>query len=156
MMRSSHLAMRSVFHCNRKTCHVPRAKAVTGIRTRMMSPGPWRLPPVRTRVEGLSRMEWKDGSSAGWGRCWFGRGGVWEKGCRRGRAASAALFWHVVGLARKVCRACRVGEGLGSRVKAFILVGRGINAFPVEVNGLVRRFEGRDFSPLLRSPFPIS
>lgn len=37
MRRSSNLAMSSVFHPSRKTCHVPRAKAVIGIRASLVS-----------------------------------------------------------------------------------------------------------------------
>lgn len=37
MSRSSNLVMRSVFHPRRWTCHVPRAKAVMGIRAALGS-----------------------------------------------------------------------------------------------------------------------
>jgi hypothetical protein len=64
MRWSSRRAISSVFHVSRKICHVPRAKAVTGMRARMMRPGPWRLP-LRTSCGGLSTIDVKFGSSAG-------------------------------------------------------------------------------------------
>lgn len=36
MRRSSNLAMSSVFQPSRKTCHVPRAKAVIGIKASLV------------------------------------------------------------------------------------------------------------------------
>lgn len=73
-MRSSHLAIRSVFQERRFTCQVPRKNAVMGMMARMMRPGPWRFP-VRTSSGGLSTMDWKPGSSAGWRR-----GSPWRRG----------------------------------------------------------------------------
>ena len=79
-MRSSSLAINSVFQRSRKTCHVPRANAVKGMRARRISirgnqgwemrlpntmrPGPCRFP-LFTRLGGLSTIEKKFGSSAG-------------------------------------------------------------------------------------------
>jgi len=79
--------MRSVFHCSRLTCQVPRAKAAIGIgarrRRRRRRPGLYCFLPARTRLGGWSRIEVKFGLSAGlWALRWKGCFGRWR--VRRG------------------------------------------------------------------------
>lgn len=85
-----------------------------GMMARTMSPGPCRRP-VRTSVEGLSRIEVKLGSSAGWrGSC--ARGGVWEKRREEDGNVRGLQDWAV-----RLCRVWRLDEGRAILAKAFIL-----------------------------------
>lgn len=88
-----------------------------GMMARMIRPGPCRRP-VRTRVEGLSRIEVKFGSSAGWrGSC--ARWKVWEK--RREQEEEHGNVRGLWDCDVEFRRVWRTGKGRASLVKAFIV-----------------------------------